>query len=173
LIAFGLFVLVSLIWIALGWTPGHQLRWWQSNLDWWEGGTAIGALAIGGLIVGRGEPDGVSANLGAAVMWALSTLGGLLLALPLLVHRLTTPASAHVVSFAAPALWVTFGALAIGLALSLMTSAAAVAADKAKPYLAGRSGPRTASTAAGSVTAGTPAQRRGSEQEHAWSDNRS
>jgi hypothetical protein len=124
-ISFALFVLVSLIWISLAYTSGNGIGWWQHNLQWWEGATAIGALSIGGWIVGRGEPDPGSATLGAVAMWALSTLGALLLVLPLLAHRVDTAAPAHLAKLPGPALWTTLVALTIGLATSMLTAGSA------------------------------------------------
>jgi hypothetical protein len=73
----------------------------------------------------------ISASLGAAAMWALTTLGAGVAVLPMLYHRATTnTGSLHL---PAPALWVSFAALAIGLAAAMAGAAATASHGESQP----------------------------------------
>jgi hypothetical protein len=117
LIAVGLFVVTSLLWLALAYN-GHGMGYWQRNLDWWEGGTAIAAWFIGGAVVGRLTTGRASAAISAGVMWVLGELAALIAASPLILRRLGT--DLH--TLPGPLLWIVFGSVAIGLPAAVIAA---------------------------------------------------
>lgn len=122
------FAVVSSLWVALAWGAGGS-NWWQISLEWWIGGTAIGAFGLAGAIAatlsnldvrGTGVANAIAA-------WALGTLGALLVVLPLVFTGDDENAPARLAAAPEDALWIGFGAVAIGLGAAIIGGSSAEA----------------------------------------------
>jgi hypothetical protein len=125
LMAVALFGVFSVLWLALAYS-GSGSQYFQSNLDWYLGGTALVAWFIGGMMTGR--VIGASAASSAAAMWALTIVGALIVVVPMEFSYLQAgPGTRALRNLSQYTLWITFGSAILGL-LTAWIGAAMVAA---------------------------------------------
>lgn len=111
-VALGVFALLDALWFALA-TDGEN-GWVSGNLDWFVGGTAIGALLVAGFLAGLlSGVRGAGAGLGNGVTaWGLLVVLSLLAGIP---GTLGLSAALDLGVTGERALWTLFWSLLIGL----------------------------------------------------------
>ena len=111
-VGLGAFALLDALWLAMA--AGHADGLVAGNLDWFVGGTAIGALLVAGFVAGlTSGARGVGAGLANGVTtWGLLVVLSLLVGIP---GVLALNAVVHYDVTARSALWTLFWSLLIGL----------------------------------------------------------
>jgi hypothetical protein len=133
LVALGLFVVVSLLWVALAY--GSGVTYFATNLSWWVGITAIVSFPAGAYVMGwlggNNRYRGWGAGLvNPVAMWGLLVIATTLAGVPALVGSVRVIPDVR----AGASLWAMFWSLGIGLVTAIIGA------------LAGGSTPRTAAT---------------------------
>jgi len=115
-VGLGVFILVSLLWVALAYASG--VTFFATSLSWWVGVTAIVSFFIGAYLTGwlsgvRGWAPGL---INAITMWGLLVIGATLAGIPALLGSL------HIVPAvkAGGSLWATFWSLLIALGTAII-----------------------------------------------------
>lgn len=137
LVALGLFVVVSLLWVALAY--GSGVTYFATNLSWWVGITAIVSFLVGAYVMGwlggnnryRGWGPGL---VNPVTMWGLLVIATTLAGVPALVG------SGRIIPDlrAGTSLWAMFWSLGIGLVTAVIGAlAGGSVAPNAAMYEAG------------------------------------
>jgi hypothetical protein len=154
--AAALFSVFTVLWVALAY-GGSGSDYFRANLNWYIGGTALVAWYLGGVMAGR--IGGVAAMSTATVMWGLTTLGGLIVLVPvLLVYLRPGSGGGSLAGISGYTLWITFGSAIIGLGTAWIGGALAAGGRHVAGRRADRDAPQPAD-GGGAFPQPPPAQR--------------
>jgi MFS family permease len=116
-LAIGLAELGTMLWHALAFSSGYPH--FVDNLAWWDAGTSILVLFLGGLLAGwlSSRHSWTVALLHGVIVWAILVAGTVVFGVGSALPLLTLSDAGRAVAEARPgSLWPTFVAFAIGLA---------------------------------------------------------
>jgi hypothetical protein len=122
LVGVGLLALFSLLWLALGYGSNYGV--FSHHIEWWLGGTAIGAIFVGGLVSGlTSSARGVLAGLlNSMVLWALVAVVALVVEIggASKVVNSTTSVSGVTNQLPNNTLWASFWSMLIALGAAVL-----------------------------------------------------
>ena len=127
IIGVGCMVILSALWLALGYGSGNDV--FTDNISWWLGGTGIFSFFVGGLLSGAiSGTRGIFAGfLNSTTMWALVTFIGVLVSLVIGAGTLNVNNADSLSTLDAQipdsALWTAFWSMLIGLGAALLGGA--------------------------------------------------
>ncbi len=123
IIAIGVFVLLSSLWLALSFANHDSVVY--NNLSWWIGGTAVFCMFLAGLVAGltSGARGAGAGSLTALTTWGLVAIAVAVVAVPTFsighVPNFVT-VSGHVYKINYLTYWTAFWSVLIGLGAALL-----------------------------------------------------